>query len=58
MDTKKEIWDRLENEPERAYRALESYLSSPWGERPLLGAYRQHVGNPDVAKPSDTRSGW
>lgn len=59
MDTqKKELWDRLENEPERAYRAFESFLSLPSGERTLLGAYRQHVGNPDAVKPSDTWSGW
>src|SRR5829696_3930930 len=59
MDTQKtELWDRLENEPERAYRAFETFLSLPSGERTLLGAYRQHVGNPDAAKPSDTWSGW
>jgi hypothetical protein len=59
MDTqKRELWDRLENEPERAYRAFESFLSLPSGERTLLEAYRQHVGNPDAAKPSDTWSGW
>src|SRR5215204_4405362 len=59
MDTeKRELWDRLENEPERAYRAFESFLSLPSGERTLLGAYRRHVGNPEAAKPSDTWSGW
>src|SRR5215208_3332332 len=58
MDTKKELWDRLENETERAYRAFESFLSLPSGERTLLEAYRRHVGNPDAAKPSDTWSGW
>ena len=59
MDTqKKELWDRLENEPERAYRAFECFLNLPSGERTLLRAYRQHVGNPDAAKPSDTWSGW
>jgi hypothetical protein len=55
---KKELWDRLENEPERAYRAFECFLSLPSGERTLLEAYRRHVGNPDAAKPSDTWSGW
>jgi len=55
---KRELWDRLENEPERAYRAFESFLSLPSGERTLLGAYRRHVGNPDAVKPSDTWSGW
>jgi hypothetical protein len=35
MDTekKKELWDRLENEPERAYRAFESYRNLPTAER-------------------------
>jgi hypothetical protein len=46
---KRELWDRLENEPERAYRAFECFLNLPSGERTLLEAYRQHVGNPDVA---------
>jgi hypothetical protein len=55
---KRELWDRLENEPERAYRAFESFLRLPSGERTLIAAYRQHVGNPDAAKPSDTWSGW
>jgi hypothetical protein len=59
METeKKELWDRLENETERAYRAFEPFLSLPSGERTLLAAYRQHVGNPDAAKPSDTWSRW
>jgi hypothetical protein len=58
MDTKKELWNRLENEPERAYRAFECFLSLPSGERTLLAAYRRHVDNPDAAKPSDTWSGW
>src|SRR5215218_7679432 len=58
METKKELWDRLENEPERAHRAFESFLSLPSGDRTLLGAYRRHVGNPDAVKPSDTWSGW
>jgi hypothetical protein len=55
---KRELWVRLENEPERAYRAFGSFLSLPSGERTLLAAYRQHVGNPDAVKPSDTWSGW
>jgi hypothetical protein len=59
MDTeKRELWDRLANEPERAYRAFECFLNLPSGERTLLGAYRQHVGNPEAVKPSDTWSGW
>jgi hypothetical protein len=54
----RELWDRLANEPERAYRAFESFLSLPSNERTLLEAYRQHVRNPDAVKPSDTWSGW
>jgi hypothetical protein len=57
MDTeKRELWDRLTTEPERAYRAFECFLSLPSSERTLLEAYRQHVGNPDAVKPSDTWS--
>ena len=55
---KKELWERLENEPERAYRAFETFLLLPSGERTLLAAYRSYVGNPEAAKPSDTWSGW
>jgi hypothetical protein len=55
---KKVLWDRLENDPERAYHAFECFLSLPSGERTLLEAYRRHVENPDAAKPSDTWSGW
>jgi hypothetical protein len=59
METdKKELWDRLENEPDRAYRAFEVFLTLPSGERTLLEAYRRHVENPGAAKPSDTWSGW
>jgi hypothetical protein len=55
---KRELWDRLENEPERAYRAFESYRNLPSGEWTLIAAYRQHVGNPEAVKPSDTWSRW
>ena len=58
IEKKEELWDRLENEPERAYLAFEVFLGLPGGERTLLGAYRRHVGNPGAAKPSDTWSGW
>jgi hypothetical protein len=61
MDSEKksrELWDRLENEPERAYRAFETYRNLPSRQRTLLQAYRHHVGNPAVTKPSDTFSGW
>ena len=59
MDTErsKELWDRLENEPERAYRAIESYPRLPSGERPLVEAYTVHVGNPDAVKPSEAWAG-
>src|SRR5215208_2829365 len=55
---KRELWDRLANEPARAYHAFECFLNLPSGERSLLAAYRRHVGNSDAAKPSDTWSGW
>jgi hypothetical protein len=55
---KKQLWDRLDNEPERAYQAFESFLTIPSGERTLLEAYRRHLGNPDAVKPSDTWSKW
>jgi hypothetical protein len=55
---KRELWDRLENEPERAHRAFESYRTLPSSERTLIKAYRQHVGNPHAANPSDTWSRW
>ena len=58
IEKKKELWDRLENEPERAYRAFVSYRNLPSAERTLIAAYRQHVGNPHAAKPSDTWSRW
>jgi hypothetical protein len=55
---KRELWDRLANEPESAYRAFEGFLTLPSGERTFLEAYRRHVGNPEVAKPSDTWNRW
>jgi hypothetical protein len=59
MDSiKKELWERLANEPERTYRAFESFLTLSSGERTILAAYRSYVGNPDATKPSDTWSGW
>jgi hypothetical protein len=58
MDNEKELWDRLENEPERAYRAFESFLMLPSSERTIINAYRAYAGNPRAAKPSDTWSGW
>jgi len=58
VEKKKEVWDRIENEPERAYRAFEAYRNLPGGRRTLIEAYRQHVGNPEAAKSSDTWSRW
>jgi hypothetical protein len=54
----KELWDRLQNEPEGAYLAFEAFLALPGGHRTILAAYRNHVANPCAAKPSDTWSGW
>src|SRR5215216_7184685 len=54
---KRELWDRLENESERAYRAFEVFLRLPSSERTLTAAYQHHVRNPD-ARPSDTWSRW
>src|SRR4028118_1490317 len=56
MDTekKRELWDRLDNEPERAHRAFQTFLSLPSEDRTLVEAYRGHVGNPQAVKPSDT----
>jgi hypothetical protein len=58
MDNEKELWDRLENEPERAFRAFESFLTLPSSERTIINAYRAYVGNPHASKPSDTWSRW
>jgi hypothetical protein len=58
IEKKRELWDRLEIEPEGAYRAFESYRNLPSAQRTLIKAYRQHVGNPDADKPSDTWSRW
>jgi len=32
----KQVWDRLERESERAFKAFESYLNLPSGERSVL----------------------
>jgi hypothetical protein len=59
MDTeKRELWDRLENESERAYRAFEAFLSLPSDHRTVVEAYRRHVGNPETNKISDTWAKW
>jgi hypothetical protein len=55
---KKELWNRLEYEPERAYRAFECFLSLPSDHRTIVEAYRVHVGNPQAVKPSDTWAKW
>jgi hypothetical protein len=59
METEKiELWDRLSNESERAYRAFQTFLSLPSNDRTVIEAYRSHVGNPEAAKPSDTWAKW
>jgi hypothetical protein len=59
MDTQdRELWDRLENEPRRAFEAFQTFMRLPSGDRTLIAAYRQHVGNPEAVKPSDTWVGW
>jgi hypothetical protein len=59
MDTqKRELWDRLTTESERAHHAFQCFLNLPSGERTLLAAYKQHVDNPSARKPSDTWSRW
>ena len=59
MDTqKRELWDRLTTESERAHHAFQCFLNLPSGERTLLAAYKLHVDNPNAGKPSDTWSRW
>jgi hypothetical protein len=60
MDTEKsrELWDRLDNESERTHRAFQIFLSHPSGDRTVVEAYRDHVGNPEAVKPSDTWTRW
>src|SRR5215210_8407527 len=58
MDTKKELWDRLDGEPSRAYEAFRTFLSLPSGDRTMVTAYRQYVGNPDASKVSDAWNEW
>ncbi len=48
----KELWDRLANEPERAYGAFEP-LALTNVDRTILQAYKCHVGNPEAAKSCD-----
>ena len=55
---KRELWDRLENEPERPYRAFECFLSLPSDHRTIVEAYRVYVGNSGAVKPSDTWTKW
>ena len=60
MDMEKkprELWDRLENEPRRAFEAFRTYLSLPSG-RTVVEAYRRHVDNPHATRVSDTWTGW
>ena len=60
MDTerKRELWDRLDNEPERAHRAFQTFLDLPSHDRTVVKAYRGHVGNLRARKASDTWTKW
>jgi hypothetical protein len=59
MDTEnRELWDRLDNESERAHRAFRTFLCLPSDHRTVVEAYRGHVGNPEAVKPSDTWTRW
>jgi len=58
MDTRKEVWDRLDTESERAHRAFQTFMSLPSDDRTVVEAYRDHVGNPEAVKPSDTWVRW
>ena len=57
-NTRKELWDQLDGESERAFGAFRAYMSLPSRDRTVLRAYRQHVGNPGAVKASDTWSRW
>jgi hypothetical protein len=60
MDTEKsrELWDRLDNESERAHRAFRTFLNLPSNDRTVVEAYRDHVNNSRAPKPSDTWTRW
>ena len=58
MDTEKQIWDRLDGEPSRAYEAFQTFVSLPSGERTMVTAYRQFVGNAAASKVSDAWNAW
>src|SRR3712207_3362211 len=57
-DRPREPWERLPDEPGRAYNAFECYLSMPMAQRNFEEAYRVHAGNPQAAGPSDTFKKW
>jgi hypothetical protein len=57
-NTRKELWDQLDGETERAFGAFQAYMSLPSRDRTVLRAYRQHVGNPGAVNVSDTWSRW
>jgi hypothetical protein len=59
METeKRELWDQLSNESERAHQAIQTFLSLPSNDRTIIEAYRRHVGNTQAPKPSDTWAKW
>lgn len=47
----KELWDRLENEPERPYRAFKSYLTFSSVDRTILEACRTTSAIPRRLNP-------
>jgi hypothetical protein len=58
VDNEKELWDRLDGEPSRAYEAFRTYLSLPSGDRTMVTAYRQFVDNSAASKVSDAWNEW
>jgi hypothetical protein len=58
VDNEKELWQRLENETDRAFEAFRTVLSLPAGDRTLVAAYRHFVGNPNASKVSDAWNEW
>ena len=58
MDIEQELWDALEHESPRAYEAFRCYLALPPGQRTMVAAYRDYVGNSEASKVSDTWRVW
>jgi len=58
VDSEKKIWDRLDGEPSRAFKAFQTFVSLPSSERTMVTAYRQFVGNAHASKVSDAWNEW